>query len=50
VWALEISGGEVTGLNSIVNPEKLRHLGAVGDVRSLLEAAARRGGIDPETA
>ena len=47
VWALEISGGEVTGLNSIVNPEKLRHLGAVGDVRSLLEAAARRGGIDP---
>jgi len=47
VWALEISGGEVTGLNSIVNPDKLGHLGAVGDVRVLLESAAKRGGIDP---
>jgi RNA polymerase sigma-70 factor (TIGR02957 family) len=49
VWALEISGGQIAGVKSVINPDKLGHLGAVGDVRALLEAA-RRGGIDPETA
>jgi RNA polymerase sigma-70 factor (TIGR02957 family) len=49
VWALEIAGGQVTGLDSVVNPDKLRHLGAVGDVKALLEAA-RREGIGPEQA
>ena len=45
VWALETSGGEITALNSIVNPDKLGHLGPVGDVRALLEQATRsRGG------
>jgi RNA polymerase sigma-70 factor (TIGR02957 family) len=41
VWELEVSGGEIAGVNSIVNPDKLRHLGPVGDVKALLERAAR---------
>jgi RNA polymerase sigma-70 factor (TIGR02957 family) len=39
VWSLEISGGQVTGIRSIVNPDKLRHLGPVGDFGSLFKAA-----------
>jgi RNA polymerase sigma-70 factor (TIGR02957 family) len=49
VWALEIAGGQIAGVSSVVNPDKLGHLGAVGDVRGLLETA-RRGGIDHEKA
>ncbi len=41
VWALEVSGGQITGVNSIINPEKLGHLGPVADVRALLEVAKR---------
>lgn len=36
VMALEIGGGQVRGVSSIVNPDKLRHLGRVGDVGALL--------------
>jgi RNA polymerase sigma-70 factor (ECF subfamily) len=36
VWALEIAGGEIHSLRSIVNPDKLGHLGPVADVRALL--------------
>ena len=36
VWALEISGGQIQGLNSIVNPEKIAHLGPVADLKALL--------------
>ena len=39
VWALEVSGREITGVSSIINPEKLGHLGPVADVRALLEVA-----------
>ena len=39
VWALEISGGEVTGIRSIVNPDKLAHLGEVGDVAAIIRSA-----------
>ena len=46
VWELEIWGGEIQGLNSVVNPEKLGHLGSLADVKALLRAAvaAGRGG------
>jgi RNA polymerase sigma-70 factor (TIGR02957 family) len=37
VMALEIAGGEVTAVSSIVNPDKLRHIGAPADVRALLK-------------
>jgi RNA polymerase sigma-70 factor (TIGR02957 family) len=36
VWALDIAEGEIQGIRSIVNPDKLTHLGAVGDMRALL--------------
>ena len=37
VWALEIAGGEITSIRSIVNPDKLTHLGPVGDFRSFVQ-------------
>lgn len=37
VMTLEIAGGQVRSVNGVANPEKLRHLGEVGDVRKLLK-------------
>ncbi len=39
VMALEIAGGRITSLSSIANPEKLTHLGPVGDFGALVRAA-----------
>ena len=39
VVALDIAGAQITSINSIVNPDKLRHLGAVADFRSLVKLA-----------
>jgi RNA polymerase sigma-70 factor (ECF subfamily) len=39
VMALEIAGGQITGINAIVNPDKLTHLGPLGDYASLLRSA-----------
>jgi RNA polymerase sigma-70 factor (TIGR02957 family) len=36
VWSLDIADGQITGIRSIVNPDKLAHLGPVGDFASLL--------------
>jgi RNA polymerase sigma-70 factor (TIGR02957 family) len=36
VVALEIAGDQITSINSVVNPDKLKHLGPVGDLRSLV--------------
>ncbi len=36
VTILDISEGQVQGVSSIVNPDKLRHLGPVADLRALL--------------
>ena len=46
VWELEIGAGGIQGINSVVNPEKLAHLGPLADVGALLRAsvASRRGG------
>jgi hypothetical protein len=38
VWALDIADGLITNISSIVNPDKLGHLGPVGDARSLLRS------------
>ena len=40
VMALEIAGGQITSISSIVNPDKLTHLGPVGDFKSLVRARA----------
>jgi len=39
VWALDIAGGQITSISSVVNPDKLTHLGPVGDFASLLDSA-----------
>ncbi|HEX2028299.1 MAG TPA: RNA polymerase sigma-70 factor [Nitriliruptorales bacterium] len=39
VVALDIAGGQITSINSIVNPDKLTHLGPVADIHSLLKSA-----------
>jgi RNA polymerase sigma-70 factor (ECF subfamily) len=39
VWALDIAQGQITHIRSIVNPDKLTHLGPVADFRSLLHSA-----------
>ena len=42
VFALDIVGGRVRTIRSVINPDKLRHIGPVADARAL--AARRRGG------
>ena len=42
VWALDISGEEIAGVSSIVNPEKLAHLGPVADLAALLRPTGDR--------
>ena len=41
VFALDIRDGQVQSLRSVVNPDKLRHLGDVGDMRAILDARDR---------
>ena len=36
VWALEIANAQIQTISSVVNPEKLAHLGPVADIRTLL--------------
>jgi RNA polymerase sigma-70 factor (ECF subfamily) len=39
VLALDIAGGQIRSISSVVNPDKLTHLGPVGDLGSLLRSA-----------
>jgi hypothetical protein len=39
VLALDIAGGKIRSVSAIVNPDKLKHLGPVGDLRSLVREA-----------
>ena len=39
VCAIDIADGQITSIRGIVNPDKLTHLGPVGDLRSLLRSA-----------
>jgi RNA polymerase sigma-70 factor (ECF subfamily) len=44
VWSLEISDGQIHSIRSVVNPDKLAHLGAVADFAALtarIPSAAR---------
>jgi RNA polymerase sigma-70 factor (ECF subfamily) len=42
VWAFEIADGQIRGISSIVNPDKLAHLGPVADLGALLAPKRRR--------
>jgi RNA polymerase sigma factor (sigma-70 family) len=37
VMALDIAGGQIQAVSAIVNPDKLRHIGPIGDLQELLE-------------
>src|SRR4029453_16747619 len=39
VGALDIAGGQVASISAIVNPDKLTHLGPVGDFKALVRSA-----------
>jgi RNA polymerase sigma-70 factor (ECF subfamily) len=39
VLALDIAGGQITSISSVVNPDKLTHLGPIADFGSLLRSA-----------
>ena len=41
VLVLDIVDGRVTAVRSVINPDKLRHLGRMADVRALLRAASK---------
>ena len=41
VMALDIADGQIRSVRSIVNPDKLGHLGAVADMRGLLARRRR---------
>jgi RNA polymerase sigma-70 factor (TIGR02957 family) len=41
VIALDIADGQVQGVRSVVNPDKLGHLGPVADLKGLLQRASR---------
>jgi RNA polymerase sigma-70 factor, ECF subfamily len=36
VWSLDIVDGAVQTVRSVINPDKLQHLGPVADVRGLM--------------
>jgi len=40
VMALDVADGQIASISSIVNPDKLKHLGPVGDLASLLKPQA----------
>jgi RNA polymerase sigma-70 factor (TIGR02957 family) len=40
VITLDVADGQIQGVHSIVNPDKLRHLGPVGDLAALLRGRA----------
>jgi RNA polymerase sigma-70 factor (ECF subfamily) len=44
VWSLEIADGEIRSISSVVNPDKLAHLGVAADFASLLGALRTRPG------
>jgi Sigma-70, region 4/SnoaL-like domain len=44
VWSLEIVGSEIRSISSVVNPDKLAHLGVVGDFAALVGAHRPRPG------
>ena len=46
VFSLDIGAGGIVAIRSVINPDKLRHLGPPADVRAL--AARRSAGARPE--
>jgi RNA polymerase sigma-70 factor (TIGR02957 family) len=50
VWSLEIADGQIRSISSIVNPDKLAHLGTVADFASMVgDLRPSRTRTDPES-
>lgn len=47
VLSLDIADGQVQAIHAVINPDKLQHLGPVGDLRALVEQT--RAGNHPHT-
>jgi RNA polymerase sigma-70 factor (ECF subfamily) len=47
VWSLAIAGGEIRSISSVVNPDKLAHLGVVADFASLVRRSRPDTPTDP---
>jgi RNA polymerase sigma-70 factor (TIGR02957 family) len=47
VMILDVANGQIQGVSSIVNPDKLRHLGPVADLGVLLRERSRHPGLAP---
>ena len=45
VWSLGIAEDQVQSIRSVVNPDKLAHLGPVSGLTAMLERARRRKGV-----
>ena len=43
VFVLDVAEGRVRAVRSVINPDKLRHLGPVADVRALAASLRSRG-------
>jgi hypothetical protein len=48
VMALDIAGGQIQAVRAIVNPDKLRHISLIGDLRGLLERHRQRYSSYPQ--
>jgi hypothetical protein len=42
VMSLEIAGGQIRSIINQINPDKLQHLGQVGDLSALMQQTGRR--------
>ncbi|MFI7420819.1 RNA polymerase sigma-70 factor [Nonomuraea sp. NPDC049684] len=47
IWALDIADGRVQTIRSIVNPDKLRHLGPVADAQAVIREKQRARAATP---
>jgi hypothetical protein len=43
-WSIDVIDGEVAGVRAVVNPDKLAHLGPVGDAQALVQQLRARPG------
>ena len=47
VWAIGVAGDRIQSIRSVVNPDKLGHLGPVGEIAAVLERARRNEARGP---
>jgi RNA polymerase sigma-70 factor (ECF subfamily) len=47
VYALDIAGGAVRTIRSVINPDKLHHLGPVADARAVVRRVRRARSAEP---